>query len=119
MSNPYMVTCGLHGKDELAIFGDFKVERILRSQTGTLTNKDNVQLAFWMGKNAEWTCAVNESGMFELTNFDFVQTQDGYVDVKWTIRERFGGPSYDHIQLTSDVAEQFQKWVQNCPYPRK
>jgi hypothetical protein len=119
MSNPYIVTCGGLAEDELAIFGDFKVERILRAQTGTLTNKDNVKLAFWVSKDAEWTCAVNESAMFELRNFNFVQTQNGYVDVMWTIRNHFGGRKYDHIKLTSDVAETFQTWVKNCPIPHK
>ena len=117
MSNPYLVTSGLHAA--LAIFGDFKVEHTLRSQTGTLTNEDNVQLAFWKNKDGDWTCAVNEEGLFELRKFKFVETQNGYVDVMWTIHERFGGPSYDHIQLTSDVAEQFRKWVKSCPYPRR
>jgi hypothetical protein len=124
MRNPYIVTCGLYGlaEDELAIFGDFKVEHLLRSQTGTLTNKDNVKLAFWLSKDAEWTCdlcAVNESAMFELRNFNFVQTQNGYVDVMWTIHDHFEGTSYDHIKLTSDVAEKFQEWVKNCTFPHK
>lgn len=119
MRNPYIVTCGLCGlaEDELAIFGDFKVEKILRSPIGTLTNKDNVKLAFWLNRKAEWTCAVNESGLFELRNLIFVPTQNGNVDVMWTIHDTFGGgPSYDHIKLTSDVAAEFEEWVTNANF---